>query len=146
MKAEILEMFMKLSNATDCLRNCEKSRKEMKEKLRSSLRAQISINRTITLALAYKSALKEIAEKISEHRDRHNQIWENLTYNEKVQYRYWINKEEFPEDVKKEAQAKKTIYYKIDRDNAQKLCGKLIEFLSGQDQYFKVGLNESDAS
>jgi hypothetical protein len=146
MKAEILEMFMRLSNATDCLRSCEKSRKEMKEKLRSSLRARTSINRTITLALAYKSALKAIAEHISKQRVLHNLIWEKLNYNDKVQYRYWINKEKFPGEDQTESQAKKTVYYKIDRNNAQKLCGKLIEFLSGQDQYFKVGLNESDAS
>jgi hypothetical protein len=80
-----------------------------------------------------------------------------------VRYRYWSNGKPFPNDVAEQKEATPSdrpedqnvladepkiwnparCYFKIDRPNARKLCSKLIEFLSGQDEYFKVGFDET---
>ena len=162
--------FVKMKKFIDKINELEKTRTAIKKQLREMLsNPLISINSMIEYAVRYQKDLGRIAVRIQNLHRLYNQHWFGLTYEEKVRYRYWSNGEEFPgfespelkqqpetpsdrpEDQNipsNEPKDRKVArrYFKIDRANAQKLCGKLIEFLSRQDQYFKVGFDETHSS
>ena len=161
--------YVKMKKFIDKINELEKTRTYQKKQLREALsNPLLSINSIVEYAVGYQKDLKRLAVRIQNLHNLYNQHWFGLTYEEKVRYRYWSNGEEFPgfeapdleqqpetpsdrpEDqnvlskVPKEwRQARR--YFKIDRGNAQKLCSKLIEFLSGNDEYFKVGFDETNA-
>ena len=159
--------FVKMKKFIDKINELEKTRTELKKQLRVMLsNPLISINSMIENAVGYQKDLARLSTRIQNLHRLYNQHWFGLTYEEKVRYRYWANGEEFPgfdtsdlnqraetpsdrpEDQNVPANEPKDWkvarrYFKIDRANAQKLCSKLIEFLSGQDQYFKVGFDET---
>lgn len=162
--------FVKMKKFIDKINELEKTRTAIKKQLREMLsNPLISINSMIEYAARYQKDLGRISVRIQNLHSLYNRHWFSLTYEDKVRYRYWSNGEEFPgfespelkqqpetpsnrpedqnipsEEPKDWKVARR--YFKIDRANAQKLCGKLIEFLSGQDQYFKVGFDETHSS
>lgn len=162
--------FVKMKNFIDKINELEKTRTEIKKQLRAMLsNPLISINAMVEYAQRYQKDLAQLSTRIQNLHALYNRHWFGLTYEGKVRYRYWANGEEFPgfnapelkqnpetpsdrpEDQNVPANEPKDWkparrYFKIDRENAQKLCGKLIEFLSGQDQYFKVGFDETHSS
>lgn len=158
--------FVKMKNFIDKINELEKTRTELKKQLREMLsNPLISINAMIESAVDYQRKLAHLSIRIQNLHALYNRHWFGLTYEDKVRYRYWANGKPFPNDIKQKpetpsdrpedqnvpANEPKDLkvarrYFKIDRANAQKLCGKLIEFLSGQDQYFKVGFDETHSS
>ena len=159
--------YVKMKKFIDKINELEKTRTYQKKQLREALsNPLLSINSIVEYAVGYQKDLKQLAVRIQNLHRLYNQHWFGLTYEEKVRYRYWANGEEFPgfeapdqkqqpetpserpEDrnvpVNESKPARR--YFKIDRANAQKLCSKLIEFLSGQEQYFKVGFDETHSS
>lgn len=152
--------FVKMKKFIDKINELEKTRTELKKQLRGMLsNPLISINSMIENAVGYQKHLARLSTRIQNLHRLYNQHWFGLTYEEKVRYRYWANGEEFPGFVPPEVEPQPETpsnepkdqkvarrYFKIDRANAQKLCGKLIEFLSGQDEYFKVGFDETHSS
>lgn len=158
--------YVKMKKFIDKIYELEKTRTALKRQLREKLgNPLLSINAVIEYAVCYQKELGKISARIQNLHRLYNQHWFSLTYEDKVRYRYWSNGEEFPgfepselnqqpetpsdrqEDdnisVNKEKHERR--YFKIDRANAQKLCSKLIEFLSGQENYFKVGFDETHA-
>ena len=159
--------YVKMKKFIDKINELEKTRTELKKQLRGMLsNPLISINSMIENAVGYQKRLARLSARIQNLHRLYNQHWFGLTYEEKVRYRYWANGEEFPGFVPPELEQQPETpsdrpedqnvpsnesdewkasrrYFKIDRANAQKLCGKLIEFLSGQDEYFKVGFDET---
>lgn len=162
--------FVKMKKFIDKINELEKTRTVLKRQLREKLvNPLLSINAVIEYAVCYQKELGKISARIQNLHRLYNQHWFGLTYEEKVRYRYWANGEEFPGFVPPELEQQPETpsdrpedpnipanepknwkvarsYFKIDRANAQKLCGKLIEFLSGQDEYFKVGFDETHSS
>ena len=163
------EKFVKMKKFIDKINELEKTRTAIKKQLREMLsNPLISINSMIENAARYQKDLAQLADRIQNLHALYNRHWFTLTYEGKVRYRYWSNGEPFPNDIEQKECKPETPsdrpedqnvpanepkdwkvarrYFKIDRANAQKLCGKLIEFLSGQDQYFKVGFDETHSS
>lgn len=152
--------YVKMKKFIDKINELEKTRTYQKKQLREALsNPLLSINSIVEYAVGYQKDLKQLAVRIQNLHRLYNQHWFGLTYEEKVRYRYWSNGEEFPGFVPPEVETQPETpsnepkdqkvarrYFKIDRANAQKLCGKLIEFLSGQDEYFKVGFDETHSS
>lgn len=152
--------YVKMKKFIDKINELEKTRTELKKQLRGMLsNPLVSINSMIENAVGYQKDLARLSARIQNLHRLYNQHWFGLTYEEKVRYRYWANGEEFhgfvPPEVEQQLETPANEpkdwkvarrYFKIDRDNAQKLCGKLIEFLSGQDEYFKVGFDETHSS
>lgn len=158
--------YVKMKKFIDKINELEKTRTYLKKQLRESLsNPLLSINSIVEYAVGYQKNLKELSIRIQNLHRLYNKHWFGLTYEDKVRYRYWSNGKPFPNDiiVKKEkpetpserpddrnipSKEKKVArrYFKIDRANAQKLCSKLIEFLSGQKDYFKVGFDETHSS
>lgn len=159
--------YVKMKKFIDKINELEKTRTYQKKQLREALsNPLLSINSIVEYAVGYQKDLKQLAVRIQNLHRLYNQHWFGLTYEEKVRYRYWSNGEEFPgfdtsdleqqpetpsdrpEDrnvpVNESKPARR--YFKIDRANAQKLCSKLIEFLSSQENYFKVGFDETHSS
>lgn len=156
--------YVKMKKFIDKINELEKTRTYQKKQLREALsNPLLSINSIVEYAVGYQKDLKHLAVRIQNLHRLYNQHWFGLTYEEKVRYRYWANGEEFPGFVPPEFEPQPETpserpedrnipvneqkparrYFKIDRANAQKLCSKLIEFLSGQEQYFKVGFDET---
>ena len=156
--------YVKMKKFIDKINELEKTRTYQKKQLREALsNPLLSINSIVEYAVGYQKDLKQLAVRIQNLHRLYNQHWFGLTYEEKVRYRYWSNGEEFPgfeppdleqqpetpsdrpEDRNITVNEPKTErrYFKIDRANAQKLCSKLIEFLSSQENYFKVGFDEN---
>lgn len=159
--------FVKMKKFIDKINELEKTRTELKKQLRGMLsNPLISINSMIENAVGYQKDLARLSTRIRNLHRLYNQHWFGLTYEEKVRYRYWSNGEEFPgfeaPDMEQQPETPSdrpedqniTVndpkparrYFKIDRANAQKLCSKLIEFLSSQENYFKVGFDETHSS
>ena len=157
--------YVKMKKIIDKIYELEKTRTARKRQLREKLgNPLLSINTVIEYAVCYQKELGKISARIQNLHRLYNQHWFSLTYEDKVRYRYWSNGEEFPgfeppveqqpetpsdrtedRNIKVNEQKSERRYFKIDRKNAQKLCGKLIEFLSGSDEYFKVGFDETHA-
>lgn len=158
--------YVKMKKFIDKIYELEKARTALKRQLREKLgNPLLSINTVIEYAVCYQKELGKISARIQNLHRLYNQHWFSLTYEDKVRYRYWSNGEEFPgfEHPELEQQPEtpsdrpedrnipvndekhERRYFKIDRANAQKLCSKLIEFLSGQENYFKVGFDETHA-
>lgn len=156
--------YVKMKKFIDKINELEKTRTALKRQLREKLsNPLLSINNVIEYAECYQKELGKLSARIQNLHRLYNQHWFSLTYEEKVRYRYWANGEEFPgfeapdleqqpetpsdrpEDRNIPVNEPKTErrYFKIDRANAQKLCSKLIEFLSSQENYFKVGFDET---
>lgn len=156
--------YVKMKKFIDKINELEKTRTYQKKQLREALsNPLLSINSIVEYAVGYQKDLKQLAVRIQNLHRLYNQHWFGLTYEEKVRYRYWSNGEEFPgfeaPDLEQQPETPSDLqedrnipvndpkperrYFKIDRDNAQKLCSKLIEFLSGNDEYFKVGFDET---
>lgn len=156
--------YVKMKKFIDKINELEKTRTYQKKQLREALsNPLLSINSIVEYAVGYQKDLKQLAIRIQNLHRLYNQHWFGLTYEEKVRYRYWSNGEEFPgfdtSDLEQQPETPSDRpedrnisvndpkparrYFKIDRANAQKLCSKLIEFLSGQDEYFKVGFDET---
>lgn len=156
--------YVNMKKFIDKINELEKTRTYQKKQLREALsNPLLSINSIVEYAVGYQKDLKQLAVRIQNLHRLYNQHWFGLTYEEKVRYRYWSNGEEFPgfeaPDQKQQPETPSDLqedrnipvnepkperrYFKIDRANAQKLCSKLIEFLSGQDEYFKVGFDET---
>lgn len=149
--------YVKMKKFIDKINELEKTRTELKKQLRGMLsNPLISINSMIENAVSYQKDLARLSTRIQNLHRLYNQHWFGLTYEDKVRYRYWANGVEFPgfdtSELKQQPETPSNEpkdwkaarrYFKIDRANAQKLCSKLIEFLSGQDQYFKVGFDET---
>ena len=159
--------YVKMKKFIDKINELEKTRTYQKKQLRDALgNPLLSINSIVEYAVGYQKDLKQLAVRIQNLHRLYNQHWFGLTYEDKVRYRYWANGEEFPgfeppdleqqpetpsdrpEDQNVPVNESKPArrYFKIDRANSQKLCSKLIEFLSGQEQYFKVGFDETHSS
>ena len=159
--------YVKMKKFIDKINELEKTRTYQKKQLREALsNPLLSINSIVEYAVGYQKDLKQLAVRIQNLHRLYNQHWFGLTYEEKVRYRYWSNGEEFPgfdtsdleqqpetpsdrpEDQNVPSNETKPArrYFKIDRANAQKLCSKLIEFLSSQESYFKVGFDETHSS
>lgn len=159
--------YVKMKKFIDKINELEKTRTYQKKQLREALsNPLLSINSIVEYAVGYQKDLKQLAIRIQNLHRLYNQHWFGLTYEEKVRYRYWSNGEEFPgfdtSDLEQQPETPSDRpedrnipvndpkparrYFKIDRPNAQKLCSKLIEFLSGQDEYFKVGFDETHSS
>ena len=159
--------YVKMKKFIDKINELEKTRTYQKKQLREALsNPLLSINSIVEYAVGYQKDLKQLAVRIQNLHRLYNQHWFGLTYEEKVRYRYWSNGEEFPgfeppdleqqpetpsdrpEDRNVPVNEMKPArrYFKIDRANAQKLCSKLIEFLSSQENYFKVGFDETHSS
>lgn len=149
--------YVKMKKFIDKIYELEKTRTVLKRQLREKLsNPLLSINAVIEYAVCYQKELGKISARIQNLHRLYNQHWFGLTYEDKVRYRYWANGEEFPgfdaPELKQQPETPSNEqkvarrYFKIDRANAQKLCSKLIEFLSGQDQYFKVGFDETHSS
>lgn len=156
--------YVKMKKFIDKINELEKTRTYQKKQLREALsNPLLSINSIVEYAVGYQKDLKQLAIRIQNLHRLYNQHWFGLTYEEKVRYRYWSNGKPFPNDIAdqkpethsnrpenrnipvnepKDCKAARH-YFKIDRPNARKLCSKLIEFLSGQDEYFKVGFDEN---
>lgn len=156
--------YVKMKKFIDKINELEKTRTYQKKQLREALsNPLLSINSIVEYAVGYQKDLKQLAVRIQNLHRLYNQHWFGLTYEEKVRYRYWSNGEEFPgfeaPDLEQQPETLSDLqedrnipvndpkterrYFKIDRANAQKLCSKLIEFLSGQDEYFNVGFDET---
>ena len=159
--------FIKMKRFIDKIEELEKTRTVLKKQLREKMSdPMLSINTLIEYAVLYQRDLGKLATRIQNLHALHNRHWFSLTHEDKVRYRYWANGKEFPgfdsldqgqkAETPSDLQENKNVpvnepkdlkaarrYFKIDRANAQKLCGKLIEFLSGQDQFFKVGFDET---
>ena len=156
--------YVKMKKFIDKINELEKTRTYQKKQLREALsNPLLSINSIVEYAVGYQKDLKQLAVRIQNLHRLYNQHWFGLTYEEKVRYRYWSNGEEFPgfeapdqkqqQETQSDRPEDRNIpvnetkparrYFKIDRANAQKLCSKLIEFLSGQENYFKVGFDET---
>ena len=156
--------YVKMKKFIDKINELEKTRTYQKKQLREALsNPLLSINSIVEYAVGYQKDLKQLAVRIQNLHRLYNQHWFGLTYEEKVRYRYWSNGEEFPgfepPDLEQQPETPSDRpedrnipdndpkparrYFKIDRPNARKLCSKLIEFLSGQDEYFKVGFDEN---
>jgi hypothetical protein len=163
------EKFVKMKKFIDKINELEKTRTVLKRELREKLSDPlISINSVIEYAVGYQKEIARISARIQNLHNLHNKHWFGLTYEGKVRYRYWANGKPFPNDIAAQKQKPETPsnrpenrnipvnepkdcnaarrYFKIDRPNARKLCSKLIEFLSGKDEYFKVGFDENHAS
>lgn len=160
------EKFVKMKKFIDKITELEKTRTVLKRQLREKLsNPLLSINTVIEYAVSYQKEMSIISARIQNLHKLHNKHWFTLTYEGKVRYRYWVNGKPFPNDnidkkEKPETQSDRPEdqnvpsneqkvarrYFKIDRANAQKLCSKLIEFLSGQKDYFKVGFDETHSS
>lgn len=158
--------FVKMKNFIDKINELEKTRTILKKQLREKLsNPLLSINSVIEYAEHYQKELGKISARIQNLHRLYNQHWFGLTYEGKVRYRYWVNGKPFTNNVADQKQQPETPsdrpedqnvpsneqkvarrYFKIDRANAQKLCSKLIEFLSGQKDYFKVGFDETHSS
>ena len=161
--------FVKMKNFIDKINELEKTRTNLKKQLRAQLNNPLlSINTIIEYAVYHQKAIRKISDSIQQLHGLYNRHWFGLNYEDKVRYRYWSNGLPFPNDIWSDKQKSETPsdslkdhnvpaneqkecrpgrqYFKIDRANAQKLCGKLIEFLSGQDKYFKVGFDETHSS
>lgn len=157
--------YVKMKKFIDKIYELEKTRTYLKKQLRESLsNPLLSINSIVEYAVDYQKNLKELSIRIQNLHRLYNKHWFGLTYEDKVRYRYWSNGKPFPNDIidkkeKLETQSDRPEdrnvpsnekvarrYFKIDRANAQKLCSKLIEFLSGQKDYFKVGFDETHSS
>lgn len=159
--------YVKMKKFIDKIYELEKTRTVLKRQLREKLsNPLLSINAVIEYAVCYQKELGKISARIQNLHRLYNQHWFGLTYEDKVRYRYWANGEEFPgfdaPELKQQPETpsdrpenqnvpandpknwKDTRrYFKIDRANAQKLCSKLIEFLSGKEEYFKDGFDET---
>ena len=159
--------YVKMKKFIDKINELEKTRTYQKKQLREALsNPLLSINSIVEYAVGYQKDLKQLAVRIQNLHRLYNQHWFGLTYEEKVRYRYWSNGEEFPgfepPDLEQQPETPSDRpedrnipdndpkparrYFKIDRPNARKLCSKLIEFLSSQDEYFKVGFDETHSS
>lgn len=163
--------YVKMKKFIDKIYELEKTRTALKRQLREKLsNPLLSINTVIEYAECYQKELGKISARIQNLHRLYNQHWFGLTYEEKVRYRYWANGKEFPgyvdtsdleqqPETPSDRQEDQNVpsnepkdwkvarrYFKIDRANAQNLCSKLIEFLSGQDEYFKVGFDETHSS
>lgn len=162
--------YVKMKKFIDKINELEKTRTYQKKQLREALsNPLLSINSIVEYAVGYQKDLKQLAVRIQNLHRLYNQHWFGLTYEEKVRYRYWSNGEEFPgfdtSDLEQQPETPSDRpedrnvpvnepkewrparrYFKIDRANAQKLCSKLIEFLSSQENYFKVGFDETHSS
>lgn len=153
--------FVKMKKFIDEINKLEKTRTDLKKQLREQLsNPLLSINTVIEYAVYYQRTLRKLSAHIQELHHIYNNHWFGLNYEDKVRYRYWSNGEEFPGfDAPDQKQKSETpndrteekpksgrSYFKIDRANAQKLCSKLIDFLSGKDEYFKVGFDETHSS
>lgn len=159
--------YVKMKKFIDKIYELEKTRTALKRQLREKLsNPLLSINNVIEYAVCYQKELGKISAQIQYLHGLYNRHWFSLTYEDKVRYRYWSNGKEFPgfdtqyqkqkpetpsdrtedRNIKVNEQKSERRYFKIDRKNAQKLCGKLIEFLSGSDEYFKVGFDETHSS
>ena len=158
--------YVKMKKFIDKIYELEKTRTALKRQLREKLgNPLLSINTVIEYAVCYQKELGKISARIQNLHRLYNQHWFSLTYEDKVRYRYWSNGEEFPgfehpeleqqpetpsdrpedRNIPVNEEKPERRYFKIDRANAQKLCSKLIEFLSGQENYFKVGFDETHA-
>lgn len=159
--------YVKMKKFIDKIYELEKTRTVLKRQLREKLsNPLLSINAVIEYAVCYQKELGKISARIQNLHRLYNQHWFGLTYEDKVRYRYWANGEEFPgfdaPELKQQPETPSDRpenqnvpsnepnewrparrYFKIDRANAQKLCSKLIEFLSGKEEYFKVGFDET---
>lgn len=153
--------YVKMKKFIDKINELEKTRTYQKKQLREALsNPLLSINSIVEYAVGYQKDLKGLSVRIQNLHNLYNRHWFGLTYEEKVRYRYWANGEEFPNDVAEQKEATPSDrpedqsvpsneqkaarrYFKIDRPNARKLCSKLIEFLSGKEEYFKVGFDEN---
>jgi hypothetical protein len=163
--------FIKMKKFIDKIEELEKIRTVLKKQLREKLSdPMLSINTIIEYAVVYQRELGKLSTRIQNLYGLYNRHWFALTYEDKVRYRYWSNGKKFPgfempgdqgqkAETPSDRQEDRNIpvnepkelrparsYFKIDRGNAQKLCSKLIEFLSGQDQFFKVGFDETHSS
>jgi hypothetical protein len=159
--------FVKMKKFIDKINEFEKTRTDLKKQLREQLsNPLLSINTIIEYAVYHQRALKKLSANIQELHHIYNNYWFGLNYEDKVRYRYWSNGLPFPNDDAEQKEATPSDrpedqnvladepkiwnparrYFKIDRPNARKLCSKLIEFLSGQDEYFKVGFDETHSS
>jgi hypothetical protein len=162
--------YVKMKKFIDKIYELEKTRTALKRQLREKLcNPLLSINTVIDYAVCYQKELGKISARIQNLHRLYNQHWFGLTYEDKVRYRYWANGKEFPgfdaqyqnqqQETPSDLQEDRNIpvnepkewrparrYFKIDRPNARKLCSKLIEFLSSQENYFKVGFDETNAS
>ena len=158
--------FVKMKKFIDEINDLEKTRTDLKKQLREQLsNPLLSINAIIEYAVYHQRALKKLSANIQELHHIYNNHWFGLNDEDKVRYRYWSNGLPFPNDVADQKEkpeipsdrpenqnvpvSEKKVarsYFKIDRANAQKLCSKLIDFLSGKDEYFKVGFDETHSS
>jgi hypothetical protein len=142
------------------LREIQKEIKKI-ESFRSRIKADLhkitenqclTINSMVTEMIKCQRTLSSRLSRIQELRAEYRRSWKMLSYEDQVRYRYWIHGVEYPNDTaseklsEAETHKKEVVYYRIDRENAKKLIDKLIDFLSGDEEFFKVGLNESDAS
>ena len=149
--------YVKMKKFIDEINVLEKTRTALKKQLREQLsNPLLSINTVIEYAVYHQRALRKLSADIQNLHRLYNNHWFGLNYEDKVRYRYWANGLPFPNDADDQKQKPETpndrteekpksgrSYFKIDRANAQKLCSKLIDFLSGKDEYFKVGLDET---
>lgn len=162
--------YVKMKRFIDKIEELEKTRTVLKKQLREKMsNPLLSINAIIENAVLYQKELGKLSDRIRNLHGLYNRHWFSLTYEDKVRYRYWSNGKPFPgfdspdqgqraetpsdreEDQNVPVNEPKDLkpaprFFKIDRTNAQKLCSKLIEFLSGQDQFFKVGFDETHPS
>jgi hypothetical protein len=165
----VLTKFEKLKRWTDTIRKIEVERSRLKATMNVCLHAQcLSVNSIVSSVIKWQRRIHILHYRLSNLHHLHNETWENLKYEDKVRYRYWANGEEFPgfeaPDLEQQPETPSDRpedqnvpskepnewrpgrrYFKIDRPNARKLCSKLIEFLSSQEDYFKVGFDETNA-
>ena len=89
-------LFQTLSTTIEELRRCERMRSDTKKALRSTMRSQnISVNRALCLVKAYQSDIHGLSERIRIQRNKHNKIWNQMKYEDKVEYRYFANGEDY---------------------------------------------------
>ena len=148
--------YEKLKRWTKTIRDLEDQRSCLKATMNGYLHAQcLSVNTIIASVIEWQSQIHDVNTRLSNLHHLHNETWRNLKYEDQVKYRYWVHGEAYPNDEsvltapkdapKKEVKSKLK-YFKIDRANAQKLCSKLIDFLTSEDKYFKVGFDETHSS
>lgn len=157
MKIDRKLKYIRIKRISERIIELKSERSSLKKGLNLTLTCHLSVNSMIEEAKKYQRSLSRKLNRIHELRHQYNYYWNDLSYEEKVRYRYWIHGEDVPSEdsvltspnnapISEEPKRSSRHYFKIDRENAQKLCSKLIEFLSGKDEYFKVGFDESNAS
>ena len=93
--SEKVKLFKKLKSIVEELRRCERTRSATKKALRSTMRSQGSVNRVLRLVRAYQKDVHSLSERIRIQRNKHNKLWNQMKYEDKVEYRYFANGEQY---------------------------------------------------